>query len=153
MQLSKTFDYAIRSLVYLAKLPEGQAAELRAISLSQSVPMSYLAKVMRHLVRGGLVTSILGRDGGYSLRKKPRDITLLQVYEIMEGELRFVECMENDRNCSLFNGCTQATVWRRLRQAVEGIFRETTLEDLLPKNAGESVPTPIKESGYARAGA
>ena len=83
MQLSKTFDYAIRSLVHLATLSPAQAADLRAISVTQGVPVSYLAKVMRSLVRGGLVTSTLGRDGGYALRKDPAQITLLQIYEVM----------------------------------------------------------------------
>jgi len=154
MQLSKSFDYAIRSLVHLAMLPPGKGADLRAISLSQNVPMSYLAKVMRHLVRGGVVSSTLGRDGGYSLRRAPDQVTLLQVYEIMEGELRLVECMQSDGSCAFFSGCTQATVWIRLRAAVEGIFRETTLADLLPKGGDGPVQTNInKEGGYARAGA
>lgn len=154
MQLSKTFDYAIRSLVHLALLPPGQGADLRAISVSQGVPVSYLAKVMRNLVRGGLVNSTLGRDGGYALRKPPEQITLLQVYEVMEGELRLVECMDSERNCTLSRGCTQASVWRKLTQAVEGIFRETTLADLLPKlPAGEPLANHSKEKGYARAGA
>ena len=152
MQLSKSFDYAIRSLVHLALLEQGKAADLRAISQAQGVPVSYLAKVMRHLVRGGLVASTLGRDGGYALRKPPGQVTLLQVYEIMEGELRLVECMDNEGNCAFFSGCTQATVWKRLKEAVEGIFRSTTLADLLPKPMG-SIPVTIKEKGYARAGA
>ena len=85
MQLSKTFDYAVRSLVHLALLPAGETADLRAISVSQNIPVSYLAKVMRNLVRGGLVTSTLGRDGGYTLRGPADQITLLQVYVVMEG--------------------------------------------------------------------
>lgn len=155
MQLSKTFDYAIRSLVHLATLPQGDAADLRAISLRQNVPVSYLAKVMRSLVRGGLVTSTLGRDGGYCLRRSPAEISLLQVYEVMEGQLRLVECMDSDKNCVFSNGCTQANIWKRLTEAVEGIFRETTLADLLPKSpqGASSVPVTIKEKGYARAGA
>jgi len=154
MQLSKTFDYAIRSLVHLATLPPAEAADLRAISVRQSVPVSYLAKVMRSLVRGGLVTSTLGRDGGYTLRKDPAQITLLQIYEVMEGELRLVECMDNESNCVFSGGCTQANVWKRLTLAVEGIFKETTLADLIPKApVGGSIPVTIKERGYARAGA
>lgn len=157
MQLSKGFDYAIRSLVYLAVLPRGTSAELRSISESQVVPVSYLAKVMRNLVRGGLVSSTLGRDGGYALRKLPSEITLMQVYEIMEGEMKLVECMEDESSCVFFGGCTQAPVWKRLRETVERIFIETTLQDLLP------VPTKlskdnrsskdVKEKKYVRAGA
>jgi len=155
MQLSKTFDYAVRSLVHLATLPEGGAADLRAISVRQNIPVSYLAKVMRSLVRGGVVTSTLGRDGGYTLRRKPSEISLLQVYEVMEGQLRLVECMDSEKSCVFSSDCTQANIWKRLTQAVEGIFRETTLQDLLPKvpSGASSIPVTIKEKGYARAGA
>lgn len=157
MQLSRGFDYAVRSMVYLALLPEGAAAELKAIAVSQRVPVSYLAKVMRNLVRGGLVTSTLGRDGGYTLRRAPEEITLLQIYQVIEGEMRLVECMENERSCFLFEGCAQASVWRRLRETVEEIFRQTTLQDLLPgprlAKITRPISKPIKERKYARAGA
>lgn len=157
MQLSKGFDYAVRSLVHLAAQPGGHSAELRTIGDAQGIPVSYLAKVMRNLVRAGLVTSTLGRDGGYALRRPPEDITLMQVYEAMEGELRLVECMTDEKNCTFFRGCTQAPVWRRLRDAVEGIFTETTLRDLLPARGLASLPilekTKEKEKTNVRAGA
>ena len=154
MQLSKGFDYAVRSLVFLARLPEGEPADLRAISLSQGVPHSYLAKVMRSLVRRGLVVSTLGREGGYRLRRPPREITLLEVFTAMEGELRLVECMDG-KTCAFLGGCAQAEVWHRLRHAVETIFRETTLWDLLREGRNDlSAADPAKKEGrYARAGA
>jgi Rrf2 family cysteine metabolism transcriptional repressor len=151
MQLSKGFDYAVRSLVFLAMMPPGTSAELKAISSSQNVPVSYLAKVMRHLVRGGLVSSTLGREGGYALRRAPEEITLLQVYQVMEGEMKLVQCMEDERNCSFFSGCAQASVWRRLKDTVEQIFRETTLRDLLPKAVPfATLPKTTKERKYER---
>ena len=155
MQLSKGFDYAVRSLVFLALLSDGASAELRTIAESQNIPLSYLAKVMRNLVRGGLVSSTLGRDGGYCLRRLPEEITLMQVYAVIEGEMRLVECMEDQKNCMFFKGCTQVSVWHKLKNAVEEIFRETTLKDLLPQPTGEQRLTQLKEKErkYARAGA
>lgn len=154
MQLSKGFDYAVRSLVHLARLPEGGTADLRAISLSQGVPHSYLAKVMRSLVRRGLVVSTLGREGGYRLRRPAGEISLLEVFHAMEGELRLVECMDG-KTCAFLGGCAQAEVWQRLRQAVEKIFRETTLSDLLREGRGDlPAADPLKKEGrYARTGA
>lgn len=154
MQLSKGFDYAVRSLVFLAHLPEGGTADLRAISLSQGVPHSYLAKVMRSLVRRGLVVSTLGREGGYRLRRPPREITLLEVFTAMEGELALVECMEG-KSCAFVGGCAQAEVWSRLRHAVETIFRETTLGDLLRDGRKDHPGADLakKEKRYARSGA
>ena len=153
MQLSKGFDYAIRSLVFLALLPEGKTAELKAISESQGVPVFYLAKVMRSLVRGRLVASTLGREGGYALRKPPDSITLLQIYEAIEGQIRLVDCLEGDGTCAFIRGCTQASVWRKLTATVEGFFKETTLKDLLPQPFEGNPVRTIKEKKYVRAGA
>ena len=149
MQLSKGFDYAIRSLVYLSKMPKGESSELKAIADSCGIPVSYLAKVMRNLVRGGLVTSTLGRDGGYVLRKQPGDISLLMVYKTIEGELRLIECMDDESGCSLSNSCRQIGVWKRLKDAVEGVLLETNLGDLV----GEPEVPDAKEEKNAGTGA
>jgi len=133
VQLSKGFDYAVRCMVHLALQPENQGSDLKAISAAQSVPPSYLAKIMRSLVRGGLVTSTLGRGGGYVLRRDPSEITLLQIYELMEGEINFMNCMHNEKSCSLSSLCPQRPVWGRLQSAVVGVFQETTLQDLVPR--------------------
>lgn len=131
MQLSKGFDYAVRCMVHLA-LVQGDGADLKAIHRGQEIPQAYLAKIMRTLVKGGLVTSTLGRGGGYVLRRPPKEITLLQIYELMEGEINFLNCMGDAGSCSLSGMCTQRPVWGRLQQAVEGVFQETTLQDLIP---------------------
>lgn len=153
MQLSKGFDYAVRSLVFLAGLPEGKPAELKAISERQGVPVSYLAKVMRSLVRSGIVASTLGRDGGYALRRRPESVTLLEVYEAIEGRMRLVECLEGDGGCMFIRDCAQASVWRKLKSTVEGVLTETTLKDLLPVPAGGEGQGGAKEKKYAGAGA
>jgi Rrf2 family protein len=153
MQLSKGFDYAVRSLVFLALSPDGRPAELKAISEAQNVPVSYLAKLMRSLVRNGIVASTLGREGGYTLRRRPETITLLEVYEAIEGRMRLVECMEGDGSCSLSRDCLQASVWRRLKSTVEGVLGETTLKDLLPAPQGAGALDHAKERKYAGAGA
>lgn len=148
MQLSKGFDYAVRSLLYLASQPKNATAELRSIADAGQIPVSYLAKVMRSLVRAGLVTSTLGRDGGYVLRKTPSEVSLLMVYQAIEGEIRLVDCMDHADSCALYTGCKQMSFWKRLKGAVEGVLGETTLQDLL-------VPAPDfadKEAAHAGTG-
>ena len=120
-------------MVHLALQPGNLGADLKGISQAQAVPVSYLAKIMRSLVRGGLVTSTLGRGGGYVLRKDPSEVTLLQIYELMEGEINFMNCMHNEKSCSFSSLCPQRPVWSRLQSAVEGVFKETTLKDLVPR--------------------
>lgn len=136
MQLSRGFDYAVRSLVFLAARPGGTSTDLDSIARTQKLPRSYLAKVMRSLVRGGIVTSSFGRGGGYMLRRPPEEINLLDIYEVIEGKMFFVECMRDERGCDLYGGCSQYRELERVKQKVEDTFREATLRSML---RGESM--------------
>jgi Rrf2 family protein len=130
MQVSKTLDYAVRSLTYLSKEPVGRL-NIKEISQNQHIPLNYLAKIMRKLVNKGIVQSMVGPEGGYVLRKSPREITLREVYEAIEGDFRMIDCMEKDSICILHEICAQLPVWDRLQISMVKILESTTLEDML----------------------
>ena len=104
---------------------------MREISERQYIPLNYLAKIMRRLVKKGLVRSSVGPDGGYVLRKSPSEISLRDIYEAIEGEIRMVDCMENDSVCRLHESCPQLPVWDRVQISMIKLLEETTLEDIL----------------------
>jgi Rrf2 family protein len=130
MQVSKTLDYAVRSLTYLSKEPV-ERLNIKEISQNQHIPLNYLAKIMRKLVNKGIVQSMVGPDGGYVLRKSPREITLREVYEAIEGDFRMIDCMEKDSICILHENCAQLPVWDKLQISMVKILESTTLEDML----------------------
>ncbi len=130
MQVSKTLDYAVRSLTYMSRQPVGRLS-MKEISENQRIPLNYLAKIMRKLVNKGLVRSMVGPDGGYALRKSPREINLREIYEAIEGELRMIDCMDKDTLCVLYEKCPQLPVWDKLQISMIRILENTTLEDML----------------------
>lgn len=130
MQVSRTLDYAVRSLAYMGKNPV-LTSSMKEISENQHIPINYLAKIMRRLVKRGLIKSMVGPDGGYVLRKPPRDINLREVYEAIEGELRIIDCMDKAKICALYQYCPQLPVWDRVRLSMINILEDTTLDDLL----------------------
>lgn len=130
MQVSKTLDYAVRSLTYMGNQPVGKH-NMKEISQEQHIPLNYLAKIMRRLVKNGLVRSTLGPDGGYTLRKLPNEINLRDVYEAIEGEIRMIDCMDKDTLCVLYETCPQLPVWDRIQLSIIKILEDTTLEDML----------------------
>ncbi len=130
MQVSKTLDYAVRSLTYMGKRPVDRFS-MKEISESQHIPQNYLAKIMRRLVEKGLIRSMVGPEGGYYLRKSPNEISLKDVYEAIEGEIRIIDCMDQDGVCSLFKNCTQLPVWDKLKLSMIEFLENTTLEDLI----------------------
>ncbi len=130
MQVTKSLDYAVRSLTFMGKEPVGRHS-MKEISERQHIPLNYLAKIMRRLVKKGLVRSMVGHDGGYSLRKSPGEISLRDIYEAIEGEIRMVDCMDKNSICFLHDTCPQLPVWDRVQISMIKILEETTLEDML----------------------
>jgi Rrf2 family iron-sulfur cluster assembly transcriptional regulator len=130
MQVSKTLDYAVRSLTYMGKHPVSRFS-MKEISENQHIPLNYLAKIMRRLVKKGIVRSMVGPDGGYTLRKSPREINLREVYEAIEGEFRMIDCMDRDTVCVLYKNCPQLPIWDKLQVSMIKILESTTLEDMV----------------------
>ena len=106
-------------------------SSMKEISKHQHIPINYLAKIMRRLVKRGLIRSMVGPDGGYVLRKSPREINLREVYEAIEGELRIIDCMDKAKVCALYQYCPQLPVWDRVRVSMIKILEDTTLDDML----------------------
>ena len=130
MQVSKTLDYAVRSLIYMGN-HEVPRMSMKEISEAQHIPQNYLAKIMRRMVERGLIRSMVGPEGGYFLRREPKDINLRDIYEAVEGEIRVIDCMDQDEVCALYQNCTQLPVWDKLKVSMIKLLEKTTLEDLL----------------------
>ncbi len=133
MQVSRTLDYAVRSLIYMGN-HEVPRMSMKEISEAQHIPQNYLAKIMRRMVERGLIRSMVGPEGGYFLRRDPKDINLRDIYEAVEGELRVIDCMDQDEVCALYENCTQLPVWDKLQVSMIKLLEKTSLKDLLTES-------------------
>ncbi len=133
MQVSRTLDYAVRSLIYMGN-HEVPRMSMKEISEAQHIPQNYLAKIMRRMVERGLIRSMVGPEGGYFLRRDPKDINLRDIYEAVEGELRVIDCMDQDEVCALYENCTQLPVWDKLQVTMIKLLEKTSLKDLLTES-------------------
>ena len=133
MQVSRTLDYAVRSLIYMGN-HEVPRMSMKEISEAQHIPQNYLAKIMRRMVERGLIRSMVGPEGGYFLRRDPKDINLRDIYEAVEGELRVIDCMDQDEVCALYENCTQLPVWDKLQVSMIKLLEKTSLDDLLTES-------------------
>lgn len=137
--VSRTLDYSMRSLIYLAQQDDaGHASSLREISEETAIPRSYLAKLMRELVKGGVVRSDAGTNGGYHLSTKPEELSLRAVYELVEGPFRTLICSDDHQSCQLYDDCTQVPIWSALEREMVSVLEKWTLDDFIK----ESAPTP-----------
>ena len=83
MQLKLTTDYAIRTVVYLAT--QSGITSVAEIGSKMGISENYLMKVLKALKDAGLVAGYQGKRGGYAISKKPEEISLWDIVEVMEG--------------------------------------------------------------------
>lgn len=131
MQLTRYTDYSLRTLIYLAARPN-ELTTVADISTVYSVSHNHLMKVVHHLVQAGYVASRRGKNGGLSLARAARDITVAEVVRSMEPSLNIVECFaESHDPCILEGGCRLRSVLADARSAFLVELKKVTIDDLL----------------------
>ncbi len=92
MKLSRKGVYALRVLPHLARSYGGQPISVAELARIEDVPPKYLEQILTILRKQGLLVSERGKDGGYSLRKRPEEITLGDVIRALDGPLAPIPC-------------------------------------------------------------
>ena len=130
MQLNISTDYAVRSLLYLADI--GRQASSSEISAAMKIPDNYLYAVMGKLKRAGLARATRGVNGGWSLSREPKDISLLDIIEVMEGTIRINRCLEDDQYCCRdgVDTCPVHAFYVEMQAHIESCFGSVTLQQL-----------------------
>ncbi len=93
MIYSKSVGYALRALTRLAEQPDDERLTSDEIAEMEDLPAPYLAKTLQELARRGLLYSEKGRAGGFTLRYRAKDIRVLEVIEVLDGEAATSRCL------------------------------------------------------------
>jgi Rrf2 family protein len=114
MQITRQADYAIRAVNHLSNLysnnPKGNVPT-RKIAEEQSIPPSFLAKIISQLSIAQLINTSRGASGGVTLKKHPKEISLLDVVEAIDGPILLNECVANASLCNFESDCPLKPIW------------------------------------------
>jgi Rrf2 family protein len=131
MNVGRRVDYAVRALSYLAGQQDGRVVSRAEIEKNQAIPASYLSKIMKDLVAGGLVHSHIGSKGGFTLARGAKEISLKAVYEAVERPLVLMDCLEQgEQYCSYCGVCTQRSVWENVQSLVADYLAKVSIHDI-----------------------
>ena len=133
MKLSTRSRYGVRLLLELALHYERGALQLSNIAKTQEISEKYLGQLVIQLKGSGLISSERGKKGGYFLTRAPKDITLKEVVEKLEGDLCLVDCTENESECPRKDSCVTRDIWKYLSQQMTDTLAGITLQDLVDK--------------------
>ncbi len=133
MQITRTGEYGLRGLLFLAKQPPEKVTLISEISRVQNIPEAFLAKIFQRLSKAGLLRSIRGANGGFSLGKPAYKITMREIIEVLEGPIALNRCLLREGECKEERICPFHPVWEELQQGVLEILNRTTMEDLVKR--------------------
>ncbi|WP_291525380.1 Rrf2 family transcriptional regulator [Acidithiobacillus sp.] len=127
MLLSKTSEYALQALIYLAALPPREPVLSRDISDYLRVPAQYLAKILQDLAKRGVLDSFKGRGGGFVLRPGAEQMNILDIVEVVEGQPFGQGCVLGLKTCADETACPVHTQWKPLKAEVVGLLGRQTI--------------------------
>jgi Rrf2 family protein len=128
VKISDATALALHSMVHLATDPERQSTTTEIAKIFDA-SKHHLAKVHQRLTKGGLILSFRGPSGGVGLAKAPSEITLLEIYEVMEGEMICHPCLFGKETCPRAE-CVLGALLPGLSRQIRDYFEQTTLAQL-----------------------
>jgi len=129
--------YAVMAMFDLAVRRSPEPVPLKQIAEHQGLSERYLEQLMAPLRRAGLVRSVRGAQGGYTLGRLPGAISVGDILRVVEGPISPVACVANPLACARTDGCVTRGIWSRLRDRMVELLDSITLADLCQEAASE----------------
>ena len=116
--LTMTGDYGVRAMLDVALSHAQGRRKTRQIAEAMNIPPSYLSQILAELVAAELLTATAGRYGGYELTRLPEEILLIEVVEVLEGEITLDRCARGSSAPRTVSArCTMPGPMRRARSS------------------------------------
>lgn len=129
MLLPQTAEYAIRAVLYLARLDSSDYVGVSDIARETEVPENYLSKVLGQLVRAGLLQSSRGPSGGFRLAGDAAELTLERVAAVFAPATR-ARCLLGSGVCGEVDDCAVHELWAPVAEQLQSFLRTTTIAQL-----------------------
>jgi Rrf2 family protein len=154
MSLGSKGDYSVRAVLDLARA-QGHRRTAREIAARMQIPPKYLPQVLGDLIKAGLVDSVPGPGGGYSLARPASAISLLDVVEAAEGPVRNSKCLLRGGPCYWEDRCSMHDAWaaaqdRMIAQLGRTSFAKLARHDAAMERTRRSSAMPAEEDEHSR---
>ncbi|RMH74311.1 MAG: Rrf2 family transcriptional regulator [Gemmatimonadetes bacterium] len=144
---SKSTQYAVRALSYLVKHQDEAPCRGEIIAKEEGIPKHFLSKLLQQLVQAKILKSTKGPNGGFSLAKDPKEVSLFQVMNVFEDlETFFETCAIGDRRCSEKEPCPLHQDYNDIRQNIREYLLTSNLETLVEV---EDLKSPVAGKQWA----
>jgi Rrf2 family iron-sulfur cluster assembly transcriptional regulator len=130
--LSKTAEYALRAMVYVAlHTAAGKKIGIKEIAKELELPLHFIGKILQDLVRKGMLGSLKGPNGGFYFSSPASTITIMDVVRVIDGLEAFKKCGLGLKNCSDTHPCPLHQDFKIYRDGLAALFCRKTIQDLV----------------------
>ena len=136
VKVSEAATLALHAMAFLAANP-GERFSAKQIAGLHGVSEAHLSKVLQRLAKVGLLDSARGPKGGFVLARPAEQITLLDVYEAVDGPLRPTTCLLGTPICN-GRGCIMGDVLKTVNEQTKNYLTQTSVLDVAGTYRGES---------------
>jgi len=131
IRMRKLTDYGIVLLAHLARNPARATCNARCLASEAHLPVPTVSKILKALARAGLLVAHRGVKGGFSLARRPEEISMAQIISAMEGPIAITECSDDvPRICKLEPWCPVGTNWQKINRAVRQALENIKLSEM-----------------------
>ncbi|MBE5924838.1 MAG: Rrf2 family transcriptional regulator [Lachnospiraceae bacterium] len=132
MIISTRGKNALKLMLDLAEIKTKDMVRLKDVADRQNISEKYLEQIVSGLHKRGLVNSVRGKNGGYSLKYPPEEYTVGQIVRAVESNMNPTDCFgENSAPCPNKSTCVNYRLWGRLDDALNDVLEGITLADML----------------------
>jgi Rrf2 family protein len=133
MQITRQADYALRTMLFLARQKPDHQPPTRKVAEEMLIPTSFLAKIVSQLAVTGLINTARGARGGISLAKPTNLISVYDVVVAIDGPIHLNECTQDICTCPFGDTCPVHEVWCEAEALLVAKLMKTTLAELLER--------------------
>lgn len=132
MKLSTKGRYGLRALIDLAAYSEEEPVSISSIASRQGISERYLEQLMSLMKKAGLIKSVRGASGGYTLARKASEISVGDILRSLEGSLEPVNCGAlHEEGCDASGTCVTKFVWQKINDSIQQTVDEIKLDSLI----------------------
>ncbi len=128
--ITKETDYAVRALICILKKPS-QVHTAVTLSHELKIPKPFLRTIMQQMAAAGLVSSTKGKGGGFTSAKSAKDLTLIEIMQVFQGNFSVIDCMFRKKLCDNRNNCILRSNIKGIEQDIQKRLAGITLKKLM----------------------
>lgn len=140
LRISKIADYGTKIMLAMAESPHYRLCAATELAESTHISLPTVSKILKLLLKGDLLISQRGSQGGYQLARTPEEITLAQIVSVLDGEIAMTECEQQMGCCQIEDNCNVKGNWAIISNIIVDVLRNISLAQMSKPIQKDDIP-------------